>query len=148
MLRRVADEGHQIENHTYNHRALDFVSVSEIEQEIFRGSAAISAATGRRSSFLRPPGGRADKRLDEVTRKYGITTVFWTANCTSSEGGKWEKMRDYIVSSAAPGSIVLMHNAEGVTLRALPHAIDALREKGYAFATLSELVSESTRRSD
>jgi peptidoglycan/xylan/chitin deacetylase (PgdA/CDA1 family) len=142
-LRRIADEGHEIANHTFGHRALDLLTTSEIEQEIFRCAAAVRSVTGRQTVFLRPPGGRSGKRLEEVARRYGITTVFWTASCTSREGAKWEKMRDYIVASASPGAIILMHNTEGVTLRALPSAIDAMRAQGYQFATLSDLVARS-----
>lgn len=145
-LRRMAQEGHQIENHTYGHRALDFLSSNEIAQEFFRCSSAVRSVTGKGTSFLRPPGGRSGKRLEEVAKRFGVTTVFWTANCTSREGTSWEKMRDYIVASASPGAIFLMHNAEGVTLRALPAAIKTLRERGYRFTTLSELVNESTRQ--
>jgi peptidoglycan/xylan/chitin deacetylase (PgdA/CDA1 family) len=145
VLRRMAQDGHQIENHTYGHRALDFLSAEEIAQEFFKCSSAVRAVTGSGTSFLRPPGGRSGKRLEEVARRFGITTVFWTANCTSREGASWEKMRDYIVASASPGAIFLMHNSEGVTMKALPAAIDALRARGYSFATLSELVGSSAR---
>lgn len=145
LLRRMVQEGHEIENHTYNHCALDYLTTAQIQQEIFRGATAIRSATGKGTPLLRPPGGRSGKGLEDVAKKFGLGTVFWTANCTSLQGGNWQKMRDYIVASASPGAIVLMHNAEGVTMQALPAAIDALRAQGYTFATLSEMVAESSQ---
>ncbi len=55
VTRRISDEGHEIENHTYGHRALEFLSTGEIEQEVFKNCAAVRAVTGKRMRRLRPP---------------------------------------------------------------------------------------------
>lgn len=141
LLRLIVAEGHEVQSHTYNHLALDFLTPSQIEQELFKTRAVLRSIAGVEAWCLRPPGGRYGGALDEVAKRYGITTIFWTANCTSLEGGRKEKMRDYIVSSARPGGIVLMHYAEGVTRRALTEAIDILRRQGYDFVTISDLLA-------
>lgn len=141
IVKRMADDGHEIQNHTHSHRALEFLNTREIEQELFRGSAAVNSVTGRSPTMLRPPGARFGEKPAEVMKRYGIKTVFWTANCSKFEGTTREKMLDYVVSSAKPGGIVLMHNLDRVTLAALPAVIDALRSKGYSFVTLSELLN-------
>lgn len=141
LLRLIVSEGHEVQGHTYSHLALDFLTPGQIEKELFKTRVVLRTVAGIDAACLRPPGGRFGGALEEVAKRYGITTVFWTANCTSLEGGKKEKMRDYIVSSARPGGIVLMHYAEGVTRRALPEAIDILRRQGYEFVTISDLLS-------
>ncbi|MCE5323262.1 polysaccharide deacetylase family protein [bacterium] len=143
IVKRMAGEGHDIQNHTYNHRALEFLSPKEIEQEIAAGSVCVRKITGRGTHFIRPPGARAGKRLPEIVKQLGMTAVYWTANCASVEGTSKEKMFRYVVSSARPGGIILMHNLEGVTLQALPDIIDALKKKGYTFVTISELATEN-----
>lgn len=139
QLRRIADDGHEIGNHTYNHRNCQYLSESEIMQEIFRTSAAVRALTGREIEFFRPPGGHSSKNLSNVMRRFGLTTAYWSVNCSKYEGTTRKKLYDHVVNSAQPGGIILLHNLELVTVQALPEIIDTLRSRGYSFVTLSEL---------
>ncbi len=139
QLERIANEGHEIGNHTYNHRNCQYLSESEITQEIFRASAAVRAVTGREIEFFRPPGGHSSKNLSSVMRRFGLTTAYWSVNCSKYEGTTRKKLYDHVISSAQPGGIILLHNLELVTVQALPEIIDTLRGKGYGFVTLSEL---------
>jgi len=141
ILKRIDAEGHEIQNHTYGHRALEYLSEKEIEQEIFKCAAVVRSVTGKGMNMLRPPGARHDRLVKKVIRRYGMRLVFWTTNCVALEGTERERMTNYVVSSARPGAIVLMHNVDRVTLGALPAIVDALRRRGYSFVTLSELVN-------
>ena len=137
-VKRIANEGHQIGCHTYNHRDLEYLSESEITRELFKTAATVRMLTGREIRYLRPPGGHEGKQLPNVARRFGLTTVFWSANCSPYEGKSRKKLFDYVVSSARPGGIILLHNLELVTVQALPDIIDALRRKGYDFVTVSD----------
>lgn len=137
IFKRIVNDGHEVANHTFNHRDLEYLSGSDIVQEVFSNIAVIRSMTGKETRFFRPPGAHAGKKLPDILKKYGITDVFWTANCSPYEGTTAKKMADYVVSNAKPGGIILMHNVEGVTLNALPIIIDSLTAKGYKFVTLS-----------
>jgi peptidoglycan/xylan/chitin deacetylase (PgdA/CDA1 family) len=101
LVKRMADEGHEIESHTYNHRDLEYLSEYEITQEIFKTSAAVRAATGRQIRYLRPPGGHVGKRLPNVMRRFGLTTVFWSSSMSPYEGKSRKGLLNHAVSSAA-----------------------------------------------
>ncbi len=138
IAKRIVDEGHDVQNHTYNHRALGYLSDREVLMEVFKTSVAIREITGRRATLLRPPGGNEGYRLSNLLNKYGISTALWTVNCATVEGTTKQKITNYVVSSAKPGAILLIHNLEIVTLNALPDIIDSLKHKGYEFVTMSE----------
>lgn len=138
-VKRIANDGHEIGCHTYNHRDLEYLTENEITQEVFQTVATVRALTGRDTHYLRPPGGHEGKQLPGVLRRFGITCVYWSSNCSKTEGTTRKKLFNYAVSTARPGGIILLHNLELVTLQALPDIIDALRSKGYGFVTLSEL---------
>ncbi len=141
MAKRMAAEGHEVENHTYTHRDLEYLSEDEIVREIFRTAAVVRSLTGKPTRFVRPPGGHEGSRLPDVMSKFGLTTALWTTNCSNVEGTTRERMFDRVIRSAEPGAVVLMHNGEPVTLLTLPDIIDELRGRGYRFVTVSELVS-------
>lgn len=142
-VKRMADEGHEVENHTYTHRSLEYLNEDEVVQEIFRTSAIVQAITGVTPKFVRPPGGHEGKVFPEVMQRFDLSTVMWTVNCSKFEGTTTDKMVDYVVASSVPGAVVLMHNTEMVTLNSLSEIIDILRSRGYKFVTLSEMVRSS-----
>lgn len=141
ILRRIAEEGHEIQNHTYSHRNLRYLQDIEIEQELVRTAAIIGKLTGRSTRFFRPPGGHQNGNLHSAAGKFGFSSVFWTVNCSKNEGTTPDNIIKQVSSETTPGSIILMHNVEEVTLMALPRVLDALKAKGYRLVTLSELLS-------
>ena len=139
LVKRMADEGHEIGCHTYNHFDLEYLSEIQITQEVFKTAATVRSLTGREMRYLRPPGGHEGKRLPEVMLRFGMTMVYWSSSWVPYEGKSRQKLFDYAVSSATPGGVILLHNLELVTVQALPDIIDALRSKGYGFVTLSAM---------
>lgn len=140
LVRAIQAAGHQIENHSYTHPNLAAISPLQIEQELCKTSAVIRRITGEASLFFRPPGGHANGRVREVAGKHGLTGVFWTVNCSPYEGASHIALASHVISNASDGGIVLMHNGEPTSTLALPAIVDELREQGYEFVTLSELL--------
>lgn len=140
-LRRMAAEGHQIENHTYSHRNLEFLSPIEVERELIRTNSVIRDVTGGAGRLFRLPGGHHNGKLSSSAGKFGFRLVFWTVNCSKTEGTKVPNILKLVTSKAKPGGIILMHNGEDVTLLALPKVIDALKVKGYKLVTLKEMMA-------
>ncbi|MDO8684163.1 MAG: polysaccharide deacetylase family protein [Armatimonadota bacterium] len=140
LVRTMARNGHDIQSHTFSHMNLEQLSEKETERELLRCAAAIRDATDKESAFFRPPGGHLGKYGEAAAAKYGFTGVFWTLACSSFEESSARRMTQYIDSSVGDGGILLMHNGEDVTLKALPAIISDLKGKGYTFVTLSELV--------
>lgn len=141
VFRQMVKSGHEIANHTYRHRDLEYLSERDITQELFANLSIVKAFGAKETRLFRPPGAHIGKALPKVQKKYGFTNIMYTANCTNFEGTNTQKLVDYAVSSARPGGIILMHNGEGVTINALPKIIDKLTAKGYRFVLLSELVA-------
>ncbi len=141
MLQRIAADGHEIENHTYSHRNLRYLSDSEIIKELVRTTAIVRDLTGQSSKYFRPPGGNNNSLLNRSAGRLGFSSVFWTINVGNTEGTKPDYILHQVKKELVPGSIILMHNVEEVTLLALPRVIDELRAKGYKLVTLEQLLA-------
>ncbi len=140
VVKRIANEGHEIGNHTYYHRNIQLLSQREIESEVFKTSVVLRSITGRKCRLFRPPGGNVNDKIGAQLAEYGIRCVYWTFNCGTFERASAIKYREQIIRKAQPGSIFLMHNGEEVTAEALPEILDALTRKGFKFVTVSELL--------
>ena len=150
LARQVADAGHEIGNHTYSHANLFQTPPGHAAQEIERGEEAIFKATGQRPSLFRPPRGLYEPKLLEETKEKGYTVVLWSLSSKD-----WLEMRPVditqtILQNVGPGDILLFHDsgnlirAEGgerlPTVRSLRAVISGLKEKGYDFVTVTELL--------
>ena len=140
------EDGQDVENHTYSHFNILYLTESEITQQLFKGIAVCRSITGKRMRFMRPPGGHDNPALPKVLKTYGITPVYWTVLGSKFEGTSVDRYVNEMVSRTNEGgSVVLMHGTESITLSALPMLIDKLREKGFEFDTISNLVYGNTQ---
>jgi peptidoglycan-N-acetylglucosamine deacetylase len=140
LAKKIADAGMQIENHTYTHPNLTMLSPQAIERELVRTLASVKAATGQRMRFFRPPGGNINPEVTRIAAQWGLTPCMWTVDGEALENGHPQRLVDFVVQRATPGSIILLHNGRMTTAEALPNIIAGLRRKGFRFVTIDQLV--------
>ena len=144
LLRRMRNEGHDVENHSYSHQNLALLTPASVERELCRTSVLIREATGRRPRFYRPPGGNVNRTVVDAAEAMGMIGAYWTTATTKiEETGSARALTQYVLKNAMPGAIILMHNAPDVTVQAVPGIVRALRARGYELVTMSDLVRRS-----
>ncbi|MGB3404651.1 MAG: polysaccharide deacetylase family protein [Microcoleaceae cyanobacterium] len=141
IAEKVAAAGHEIANHTWNHN-YDKVSPEVAADEINQTDELIEELTGIKTHLFRPPGGVQDNGLVDYIYTQNYVNVMW-----SSDSFDWydsaPQIVDNVMETVTPGGIVLMHDGGGTryaTVEALPEIIDQLKEQGYRFVTVNELL--------
>ena len=137
ILRRILNEGSEIGNHSFSHKKLTNLSDEEFKKEIESTQEVIRNLTGFTPSLFRPTYGGYTNRLKTLTN---LTFILWDVDSRD-----WQvKRRDKIISNVIPyvksGSIVLFHDNHSYALEALDEIILDLKNKGYKFVTVSELL--------
>jgi peptidoglycan/xylan/chitin deacetylase (PgdA/CDA1 family) len=127
LARRIADEGHEIGNHTYSHPRLLGRTPGKIAYEIEHAQAVIAHRTGRAPILFRPPYGLRWFGLFRVLDRNNLTSVMWSVNSLD-----WKLPVDEIVArvikNTGAGAIILFH--DGVPPRSNADraaTVDALR---------------------
>ena len=137
VMRQILAEGNELGDHTMNH--VEFPGYDQIA-----GAAArIRAYTHFQPCLFRPPGGGVNAGVVATAGSLGMETVNWDVDPRDWSLPGTEAIYSTIVSHARNGSVILMHDGggpRGETLAALPRAIDALRARGFGFATVSALL--------
>ncbi|MGW6916950.1 polysaccharide deacetylase family protein [Kitasatospora sp. NPDC054939] len=146
LVRRIVDEGHTLGNHTWSHAYLPDLGPDGLRRQlVFTGEALAEAYGGAEPELMRPPfGGRSPQLLEQVAG-FGLTTVLWDVETDDWSLPGAEVIAERVLQQVRPGSVVLMHDGGGdrsQTVAALPAVIRGLRERGYRFATLAELLAE------
>ncbi len=140
LVRQEVAAGHEIGNHTYDHVNVARLSESGAAAEWKAGDTAITAITGGKVRYCRPPGGQYDRKSIIAASELGLTTVLWTDNAADYLGGmSSHRLERRVLSRISNGGIVLMHDGVQRTIDVLPDIIEKLRSKGYRFVTLSEM---------
>jgi len=144
-VRAIYADGHEIGNHSFNHKRLVFMSNEDIRSEVELSEQAIRAAGYTGPLTFRPPHGKKLFYLPYYLDSRDITTVMWDVEPEKSDeiGRDAARMTRFVGQQVRPGSIVLMHvmyQARGPSRAALPGVIDELRKQGYRFVTVSELL--------
>jgi peptidoglycan-N-acetylglucosamine deacetylase len=146
LVRRIADSGHAIGNHSWSHRSLWLAGPRRTADEVRRGHEAIADVAGAAPLFFRPPWGMTNLALFPVLRRLDTPCIFWTVQ---TEGRRPVPARVQVERArrrARPGAIFDRHDADGVPgagerlVEALPSMIQALKRDGYALAPLRDLL--------
>ncbi|MEU2060623.1 polysaccharide deacetylase family protein [Streptomyces sp. NPDC013455] len=132
LLARMAEEGHVVGNHTWTHPLLTTLSRGAVRSEMESTSDAIEDAYGRPPEWFRAPYGAWNRAAFQLGAEMGMEPMGWTVDTTDWEEPGTSTIVDRVESGAAPGVVVLSHDAGGdrsQTVRAirewLPHLIDS-----------------------
>ncbi len=77
LVEEVLSGGHEIGNHTFNHKVLTKLSPDEIKAQVKKTNAAISELTNREVKFFRPPKGRLNFKVEKIITDFGMQNVMW-----------------------------------------------------------------------
>jgi len=150
ICRRIVTTGNVIGNHSHNHhKSLCLRRSKTIAREIELAHQAIYECTGFEPKLFRPPHGFRTPWLMRTVRHLGYTVVTWdnmTGDWKADKSG--EEIVRSIVQRAKPGSVIVLHDGRdsrpsydrSQMLQALPFVIEPLKEKGFDFVTIPELL--------
>ncbi len=155
IARAVQAGGHEIGNHTFSHARLcprlgwqpNLLSREDIYREFAATQRVIQATTGVRPRYLRAPYGLRWFGVEEAQRRLELLGVMWTVI-----GRDWEwpaaRVAELVLRRASPGGIACLHDGRDVqrdpdisdTLEAVARIVPVLKDQGYRFETVSDLL--------
>ncbi|MFJ4120628.1 polysaccharide deacetylase family protein [[Kitasatospora] papulosa] len=145
-VRRIAAEGHEVANHTWSHEILTDRKPDEIRAELKRTQDAIAAITGTKPRLMRPPQGRTDDTVSEISKELGLSQVLWSTTAKDFSTNDSALIRKRTLDQAGKDGIILLHDIYKGTVPAVPGIIDTLKERGYTFVTVPQLMAPAEPR--
>ncbi|BCM65621.1 MULTISPECIES: polysaccharide deacetylase family protein [Streptomyces] len=134
LLARMADEGHVVGNHTWTHPLLTSLDRDEIRDEMESTSDVIEDAYGERPQWFRAPYGAWNRAAFQLGADMGMEPMAWTVDTTDWMEPGTSAIVDRVEEGAAPGVVVLSHDAGGdrsQTVRAIREWLPYLLDSGY-----------------
>ncbi|WP_313152860.1 polysaccharide deacetylase family protein [Lacrimispora sp.] len=137
-MQRMVAEGHEIGNHTYEHKNLTKLSGAQIQSQINLCNDAVQAACGVRPALVRPPGGAKN---GTVLANVQAPVIMWSIDTRDWKTRNAGKTVNSVMSQVRDGDIVLMHELYSQSGAAALEIIPRLTEAGYQLVTVSEMAA-------
>lgn len=136
LVARMVAEGHEVGNHTFDHKQLTKLGRDGQASEINRGAAAIKAA-GATPTVFRPPYGSYDETTKALA---GLPIITWNVDTLDWKHKSPAQTLAAVQKSTKRGSIILMHDVHPTSIDAVPAVLDWLQQQGYTLVTVSTLI--------
>lgn len=141
-VKTILAAGHDLANHSENHKNMSQLSTSECKEEIMTVHERVKELTGYEMFLFRPPYGDYDNDVITTVEGCGYYPIQWDVDSLD-----WKDYGcDSIIKTVCEhkhlgnGSIILCHNGATYTADALDAMITGLKEKGYKIVPVSELI--------
>ena len=146
IVRRMAEEGHIVGNHTYHHPDMSRISEqSAFQKELDDLAALYETTTGTPlSHFYRPPQGKYNEENLRQAQALGYQTIFWSlayVDWQQDAQPSPEEAYAKLLPRVHPGAIVLLHSTSSTNAAILDDLLARWEQEGYRFAPLTELPS-------
>ncbi|MFH8249102.1 polysaccharide deacetylase family protein [Microbacterium sp. B2969] len=138
IVAREHRDGHAVENHTWSHPDLATLAGPDIEQQISSTDAAIVAAGVPEPTLARAPYGSAGGAVAASVRH---PLIYWSVDAFDWQSLDPDVFVPRVLDRIAPGGIVLMHDIYPSTVAGQETIIATLRDRGYTFVTVPQLLS-------
>ncbi|CAL9289958.1 hypothetical protein SUDANB180_05919 [Streptomyces sp. enrichment culture] len=141
LVKRMAAEGHEVASHTWDHKILTKISDKEIREELNRPNEAIEKLIGHKPTLMRPPQGRTDSNVHEICEELGLAEVLWSVTAKDYTTNDSALITKRVLEQSSRDGIILLHDIYAGTVPAVPGIIDALKQRGYVFVTVPQLLA-------
>lgn len=136
LIKREALEGHEVANHTTNHKNLFKLDRDSILYEIHDTSNEIEKVTGKYPVSFRAPYGNVNLDIRVLGE---LNSILWSLDSTDWKLKDKDEIKDKVVSEIGDGDIVLFHDLYYASVEGAIMAIEELKQQGYEFVTVEEL---------
>ncbi|WP_066253409.1 polysaccharide deacetylase family protein [Neobacillus drentensis] len=142
LAKRIADEGHDIGNHSYSHPDAVKTTTSAFKKDIIKAEEAIKSVTGRTPQpYFRFPFGSYNTAALKTAGEAGYPySIQWSLDTIDWQQPASEVIISRIKTGASNGDIILMHIGGINTPAAVDNVIPWLKAQGYQLVPLSDLL--------
>lgn len=137
-IARMANEGHDVGSHSWNHRNLVTLSYPQIQDDLGGATSAIQSVSGEFVKFFRPPYGNHNESVRQITGGFGQSIVLWDVDTRDWQFKDAGRICSVIVNGARPNAVILLHDIYATSVEGAECAIRQLSHE-YTFVNLSTL---------
>lgn len=139
-VKKLQENGIEIGTHSNTHPDMTTLNQTKMQLELETSMNILEKVTGLKPKYFRPPYGAYNDKLITCAQDLGLMTIQWDVDSLDWKNLTVENITQRVISKTRNGSIILMHNNGENTAAALRLIILGLKNKGFDFVCVGELV--------
>jgi hypothetical protein len=139
VVKRVAEAGHEVANHSYKHENLPKLSQAGATQSLAKTNEILRRLSGQSVSLVRPPYGATSSSVKAALQNQGQASILWSIDTLDWKTRNAKSSINIVLQQVKDGDVILMHSIYAQSAEAAEALIPALQERGYQLVTVSEL---------
>ena len=149
-VKAILSAGHDLGNHSQNHKEMSKLSKKEIKEELISVHDKVKTLTGYDMFLFRPPYGDYNNQLITSAKDCGYYTIQWSVDSLDWKDYGIESIVKTVTQNKnlSNGAIILMHNNAKYTKDALETVITTLQQNGYEIVPISQLIYKDNYHMD
>ncbi len=147
FIRRMVADGHDVENHSYDHPDMRKLDEAARYKEI-EDTEKLLLALGAHPQYFRPPYGSYDANLITEARREGLEVVLWSHDSLDWRYHSVADMEGHVMPVSTKGGahgVFLFHDIHDSTIAAIPAILDALKSSGCHFVTMTQWMGDNVK---
>ena len=140
LLRQMLQDGHGIGNHSWSHpNFFATAGPKVVEAEMLKNYEVLKELTGQERIPFRPPIGFLNPIIVKAIKKYRFPVIGWSRRTRDTVRKNAGELKQLLLKSSTPGSIILLHDTQQITLDVLSEYIQEAKKNGTIFANRDDL---------
>ncbi|WP_181348669.1 polysaccharide deacetylase family protein [Thalassobacillus sp. CUG 92003] len=141
LVQIMAEEGHVVGSHGYNHQDMSDLSASEAKRLLLKTNDILYALTDEKITWFAPPSGSYDQQTVEIADEIQMETILWTVDTVDWKKPTRDVLIKRVMDNIHPGATILMHPTQ-VIVDSLEALIDQLQDD-YQIGNIETLLQEN-----
>lgn len=141
----IAEKGHEIGMLGYRYKSYLKQTINDVQNDLYKAKDTFTKLGHPDLRLIRTPSGHFDKEVLTTAVNQGYQVIDWSVDAQDWETPGVNMIIDHVVSNTSNGDIILMHASDSAiqTKESLATIIPSLKQKGYTFVTISELITQA-----
>ncbi|HHU20410.1 MAG TPA: polysaccharide deacetylase family sporulation protein PdaB [Bacilli bacterium] len=141
----IVDRGHEIGMLGYRYKSYLKQTINDVQNDLYRAKDTFTKLGYPDLTLIRTPSGHFDQDILSTAVNQGYQVIDWRVDADDWKTPGVNQIVEQVITNTSNGDIILMHASDSATQtkEALETIIPHLKEKGYSFVTISELISQA-----
>ncbi|WP_308422093.1 polysaccharide deacetylase family sporulation protein PdaB [Pontibacillus salipaludis] len=149
ILKEITESKHDLGMMGYRYKSYAKQDIAQVKKDLLYAREVFKKLGYEEMDLLRPPHGHFNKEVLTLAEDLGFKVVQWSINPEDYKNPGTQTIVDEIMKETSGGDIIVLHASDSVkqTNEALKTVLPGLKQKGYEFVSISEMISKTEAKS-
>lgn len=150
IVEKITDGKHELGMLGYRYKSYLDQEIKQVRKDLLHAQEVFRKLGYKDVNLVRAPSGQFNKEIIDLAEDLGLNVIHWNVNPNDWKNPGTDAITNTVMKKTTNGDIILLHASDSVkqTDEALKTILPGLKNKGFQFVSISELINQAHARSD